>query len=174
MMHLELPLSLNHSEFLALDNNFNPDRTIEWQGYAAEEVGLLGSQAVANAYKRDGKKVFAMLQNDMTGFNPAANQNKVGIITDFVDVNLTAILRKLVTEYGKLPWADTRCGYACSDHASFTRAGYRSAFSFEVHQFSMLNRNIHTANDVISHLDMKRNVQFVKTAVGFAQELGHE
>jgi leucyl aminopeptidase len=159
---------------LANDAAFNPDRAVEWHGYAAEEAGLLGSQAIAQKYKADGKRVHSMLQNDMTGFNSAANADKVGIITDFVDPALTAQLRKLVVEYGKLPFGDTRCGYACSDHASFTRAGYRSAFHFEVHQFSMLNRNIHTANDVIAHLDMKRATGFTRTAIGFAYENGKQ
>lgn len=34
--------------------------------YAGEEGGLLGSQAIANAYKGAGTQVKAMLQLDMT------------------------------------------------------------------------------------------------------------
>lgn len=155
-------------------SSFNNDRTIEFHGYAAEEAGLLGSQAIAQKYKQDQKKVYAMLQLDMTGFNPPQNQNKVGIITDFVDAGLTQIVRQLFVKYGGLQTGDTRCGYACSDHASFTRAGYRSAFPFEVHQFGMINRAIHTANDLINLLDMKRATGFTKAAVGFAVELSKQ
>lgn len=155
-------------------SNFDNERTVEFHGYAAEEAGLLGSQAIASKYKQDGKKVFAMLQLDMTGFNPPQNQNKVGIITDFVDAGLTQIVRQLIVKYGRLQTGDTRCGYACSDHASFTRAGYRSAFPFEVSQFGMINRAIHTANDVIGLLDMKRATGFTRAAVGFAMELSKE
>jgi len=156
---------------LAADTNFNPDRSVEFHGYAAEEAGLLGSQAMAQRYKQDNKIVHAMLQMDMTGFNPSANQDKVGVITDFTSPEVSQILRNCIETYGDLPHSDTRCGYACSDHASWNRAGYRSSFGFEVGQFNMLNRAIHTANDLISLLDMKRAAKYVKFSVGFAVEL---
>jgi len=156
------------------ESTFNNDRTVEFHGYAAEEAGLLGSQAIANKYKADGKKVFAMLQMDMTGFNPPQNQNRVGIITDFVDASLTNMVRQFFVTYARLETGDTRCGYACSDHASFTRAGYRSSFPFEVHQFSMLNGAIHSPNDLINRLDMKRATGFVRAGLGFVMELSKE
>jgi len=40
---------------LAANNNFNPDRTVEFHAYAAEEVGLLGSQAIAQRYRNENK-----------------------------------------------------------------------------------------------------------------------
>jgi bacterial leucyl aminopeptidase len=45
------------------DNSWDPDRTVEWHHYAAEEVGLLGSQAVVQRYKQDQKKIHGMLQS---------------------------------------------------------------------------------------------------------------
>jgi len=156
---------------LATQEDFNPDRTVEFHGYAAEEVGLVGSQAVAQKYKTDQKRVHAMLQMDMTGFNPPQNSNRVGIITDFTNSEVNQILRRCVVTYGELPFGDTLCGYACSDHASWNRAGYRSSFGFEVGTFNLINRNIHTINDVITILDMKRAARYVKFSVGFAIEL---
>jgi leucyl aminopeptidase len=41
---------------------------IEFQWYATEEGGLLGSQAVFTDYKKKGRVVKAMLQQDMTGY----------------------------------------------------------------------------------------------------------
>lgn len=110
----------------------DPDRTIEWHAYAAEEVGLRGSQDIATAYAREGRKVHGMLQCDMTGWNSATNAGKIGVITDFTDAQTNEIVRNCLTRYGQLPWDNTVCGYACSDHASWTRHGFRSAFAFEV------------------------------------------
>jgi len=152
------------------DENFDPDRSVEWHGYAGEEGGLLGSQHIAQTYKNNQVKVHAMLQMDMTGYNPPQNLNEVGIITDFTDAGLNTLLRNVYRTYGQLPTRDTLCGYACSDHASWNRAGYRSSFGFEVGQFNILNPRIHTANDLLQYLDTKRQVGFAKAAIGFATE----
>lgn len=46
------------------------ENTIEFQWYSAEEGGLLGSQAIFNAYAAQGRDVRAMLQQD-SEFNPS-------------------------------------------------------------------------------------------------------
>lgn len=43
-------------------NRFEPDRTVEFHAYAAEEVGLRGSQAIAENYEALGREVVSMLQ----------------------------------------------------------------------------------------------------------------
>lgn len=65
-------------------NGFKPERPVEFHWYSGEEAGLLGSQDVSNAYKRDGRLVTAMLQNDMTGYI-GANGEVIGVVTDHVD-----------------------------------------------------------------------------------------
>jgi bacterial leucyl aminopeptidase len=42
---------------------------------------------------------------------------------------LTEFNKKLVDTYLDIPWVGTKCGYACSDHASFSKAGYPSSFT---------------------------------------------
>ncbi len=67
-------------------NGFKPERPVEFHWYSGEEGGLLGSQAVSRKYNEEGKKVVAMLQNDMTGFIGKNKENEViGIVTDHVD-----------------------------------------------------------------------------------------
>jgi bacterial leucyl aminopeptidase len=119
----------------------------------------------------------------VTGFTNAQNQNRVGVVTDFTDAGINSLLRKCIVEYGKLPFVDMRCGYACSvnffifhskDHASWNRAGYRSAFGFEVGAFSLANKAIHTDRDLITNLDMPRATKFVKFGIGLAVELAKE
>lgn len=69
------------------------------KGYSAEEGGLLGSQAVANAYKARGQKVRAMIQLDMTAYVKPGTAERIGVIQDFVDPDLTAFVERLVDEY---------------------------------------------------------------------------
>lgn len=48
------------------ESGFQPESPVEFQWYAAEEVGLLGSQDIAKAYSDNGVEVKAMLMFDMT------------------------------------------------------------------------------------------------------------
>ncbi len=43
-------------------SGFVPAKTIEFHGYAAEEVGLRGSQEIAAAYRAAGKSVIGMVR----------------------------------------------------------------------------------------------------------------
>ena len=147
---------------------FRPQHSIEFHWYAAEEVGLLGSQAVANSYQTRSIPVRGMMQLDMIAYN--GRESTVGIVTDYVDAETIAFNRKLVDEYLNIGWTNTVCGYGCSDHASWTRYGYRSSFPFEA-QFSNRSPFIHTASDTVSNLSVQHAVEFVRLGLSFAVEL---
>jgi leucyl aminopeptidase len=154
-----------------VENGFSPERPVEFHWYSAEEGGLLGSQAVAKDYESDGIRVVAMLQEDMTGYI-GVNDEVIGIVTDYVDPQLTSFIKLLVSEYAAIPFKSTKCGYACSDHASWAKAGYRSAFTIEA-SFEDTNKNIHTTGDTIDKLSFDHMKEFAKVTVAFAVELGH-
>ncbi|KAK7061596.1 WD-repeats-region domain-containing protein [Favolaschia claudopus] len=166
------------------------DNYSEFHWYSAEEGGLLGSQAVAQAY--EGRvNVLAMSQFDMTAWVKRGTREEVGIITDFVDLPLTEFNKKLVDTYLDIPWVETQCGYACSDQwvqralpirprlfsfhsASWRKAGYPSSFTIES-TFPNSNKNIHSGNDRIDISDefsFSHMLEFSKLAIAFAVELG--
>jgi leucyl aminopeptidase len=87
-----------------------------------------------------------------------------------VSPELTRFTMKLIETYVKVPVREDVCGYACSDHASWTRAGYPAVFPFEA-MFNNMNKSIHTANDTIEKLDMDFGLHFTKLATAFAVEL---
>ncbi|KAF1911281.1 hypothetical protein BDU57DRAFT_565830 [Ampelomyces quisqualis] len=144
--------------------------TIEFHWYAAEEAGLLGSQAIFTNYKNSGKVIKAMLQQDMTGYVKPGVKEAVGVITDFVDADLTNFIKKIVTAYCSIPYVETKCGYACSDHASASKAGYPSAFVIEG-AFENTSKLIHTAQDTISTVSFTHMLEHAKMTVGLAYEL---
>jgi leucyl aminopeptidase len=147
---------------------YKPGRTLEFHTYAGEEAGLRGSQDIAATYQRQGKVVYAMLQLDMTFYK--SSPARVGIITDHVSAPLTTYLRTLIPAYTNLPFSDGRCGYGCSDHASWTKAGFDACFPFEA-PYGSQNPNIHTGNDVISILSVPHGLQFAQLGLGFLVEL---
>jgi len=153
---------------IAKYSTFVPKKNVEFHAYAAEEMGLLGSRAIAQDYKRQNKKVFAMMQLDMTGYNPR-NTNKIGVITNGVNAPLTEFSQKIITEYCKIGYIRRTLFGGTSDHASWLSAGYRAAFPFE----AVTNPHIHTARDTIEQLDFKNAIEWVKLAVGTIVELSH-
>ncbi|KAI7862433.1 hypothetical protein BDF14DRAFT_1736247 [Spinellus fusiger] len=155
-----------------VDNGFKPERSVEFHWYSAEEGGLLGSQDVAYSYKAQGKRVVSMLQNDMTGY-VGTNEEVIGIITDHVDEDLTDFLKVLVNNYASIPYVLTKCGYACSDHASWREVGFPSAFQIES-TFDDSNKMIHGSGDTIDRLSFNHMMEFSKVAIGYAIELSHE
>jgi len=150
------------------EQNFVPSRTLEFHTYSAEEVGLRGSMAIANDYQKKGVNVVAMNQFDMTMY--PGNAGKVGVVNDFVDSDLTKFLRMIIKTYSDLGIIETRCGYGCSDHASWTKAGFSASFPFES-DFSRSNPKIHSTQDLLTFLNPNHGLEFVKMGLGFAVEL---
>lgn len=50
-----------------VSSGFKPSTPLEFHWYSAEEVGLLGSNAIATSYKNAGVKVKAFMELDMSG-----------------------------------------------------------------------------------------------------------
>ncbi|WP_159203031.1 M28 family peptidase, partial [Klebsiella pneumoniae] len=113
--------------------------------------GLRGSQDLANQYKAQGKKVVSVLQLDMTNYRGSAED--IVFITDYTDSNLSQFLTTLIDEYlPELTYGYDRCGYACSDHASWHKAGFSAAMPFES-KFKDYNPKIHTSQDTLANSD---------------------
>ncbi|RSL40130.1 hypothetical protein CEP53_013570 [Fusarium sp. AF-6] len=148
------------------------DNTVEFHWYSAEETGLLGSQDIFNTYSRLGIQVEAMLNQDMVGYKGRDGVERFGLITDYTDAGQNDFLKVLIEEYADIPYEESQCGYACSDHASANRNGFPSSFLFET-PFGNHNPHIHTPNDTIAHVDFDHIAQHVKVTAGFVYELAH-
>ncbi|KAJ1935806.1 hypothetical protein GGF37_005853 [Kickxella alabastrina] len=156
-----------------LASDFQPERTVEFHWYAGEEGGLLGSQDVAQAYKRDGRKVVGNLHFDMTGFWRQSGEELIGLVADNTDDESRALVKKLVGAYTRLKTREFKCGYGCSDHASWNKAGFRSAMAFESDELEG-NTYIHSPKDTVETLDFNHMLEFSKLAVAYAYEVGYD
>lgn len=148
--------------------------TIEFHWYSAEEGGMLGSQAVFSKHQQNKVDVKAMLQQDMTGYTKgsidAGLDEAIGVMTDYVDPSLTTFLKATINTYCRVGFADTRCGYACSDHTSASKYGYPSAMATES-KMENSNKHIHTTDDKIKYLSFDHMLEHAKLTIGFAYEL---
>jgi len=154
-----------------MSKKYRPKRDIlEFHWYAAEEVGLRGSQDIAAAYQRDHIVVKAMMQFDMTGYTDPTKQEIMGVVTDYTDPELTQFLKQLIVSYSRLEAKDTKCKYGCSDHASWNKAGFRSAFPFEG-RFEEASPFIHGKQDTVENVNFNHMKEFCNVAIAFAVEL---
>jgi len=158
-------VALLETFLILLESGIIPKQSIEFQWYAAEEVGLRGSQAIAESYQRDGVNVISMLNYDVVGYYVGID--KVSFLTDFTDRDLNAFLRLVVDEYLTYTWTNSVCGYGCSDHASWNRLGFPAASPSEAELFPYM----HTTRDTISQVNFPQVAEFVKLAIGYAIEL---
>jgi leucyl aminopeptidase len=151
-----------------LSSNYKPRRTLQFMAYAAEEVGLKGSQGIAADYQSKGKKVVGVLQLDMTNYQGASSD--ITMITDYTNAAQNKFVKDLAAYYlPSLNVNEDRCGYACSDHASWTNKGYVASFPFEA-PMGQDNPYIHTGNDTISKSGNNANhaLKFAKLALAYA------
>ena len=132
----------------------------------------MGSQDIAKSYHQDKRTVVGQLHFDMTGFYKDGEEEVIGVVVDHTDPELSDLLRLLVKAYSRLKTKDLKCGYACSDHASWEKYGYRSAMAFECENLDA-NTNIHSSKDTIDTIDFDHAIEFSKVAIGFAYEVGN-
>ncbi len=157
---------------IAMASGWKPKRTVKFMGYAAEEVGLRGSSAIAQSFKTQGKNVVGVLQLDMTNYR-AGSPYDMQLITDYSNAGVQQFLRDLFDTY-LLPLGMSRstytCGYGCSDHASWTTAGFPSAMMYEGGDFNYL----HTTNDTLAQMGNSAvpSIALAKLGLAFLGELG--
>jgi len=161
---------------IALAGSWKPRRTVKFMAYAAEEVGLRGSNAIAQSFKAAGTNVAGVLQMDMTNYK-SGNVEDMQLVTDFSNESMKTFLVDLFDEY-LAPLGITRgtytCGYGCSDHASWTSAGFASAMMFEAGTANGYNPYIHSANDTLANMgnSAQNSVKFAQLGLAFLGELG--
>src|SRR5690606_34034754 len=72
---------------IALAGGWQPRRTVKFMGYAAEEVGLRGSNAIAQSFQDQGVNVVGVLQLDMTNYAVGASHD-MQLVTDYSNAGL--------------------------------------------------------------------------------------
>ena len=150
---------------------FSPARTIKFISYAAEEVGLRGSKEIAENAANDGLGVVGVMQLDMTNF--MGSNSDIVLMSDYTNAQQNQFIGALIDEYlSDLTWSFDTCGYACSDHASWTRNGFPASFPFESTMDSH-NPHIHTSADTMSQSGRGAThaSKFAKLALAYIIEL---
>lgn len=156
---------------IILGSGYKPAKTIQAMAYAAEEVGLRGSGEIAKDYKEAEKNVIGVLQLDMTNF--MGSEKDIYLYTDYTNAAQNEFLGTLIDQYlPEYTRGTSRCGYGCSDHASWSRRGYPASFPHEA-TMAESNKKIHTTNDTIEQSGghAEHAAKFSKLAIAYLIEL---
>jgi leucyl aminopeptidase len=153
-----------------VESGYRPSKTIKFIAFAAEEVGLRGSADVAASFKKDGVAVEGMLNLDMTNYK--GSEKDIYFVSDNTNAGQNAFLEQLVATYTDYTSGTFKCGYGCSDHASWTKNGFPASLPFES-LFDEHNPFIHKASDTLAQTGggAEHSVKFAKLAVAYAVEL---
>jgi bacterial leucyl aminopeptidase len=156
---------------VALAHGYEPSRTVVFYGYAAEEVGLVGSSEIAADAEQRNLQIEGVLQLDMTNYNPSPTPY-MSLVTDYTNPTLNELGKKLIDEYVGIPWKTDECGYACSDHASWDEHGFAANHVFEA-LGDESNPELHTARDTLELTQGKadHSAYFARYAVAFMAEV---
>lgn len=158
---------------VAMRSRYRPRRTIMFMGYAAEEVGLRGSRAIAQRFAAEGRNVVGVLQMDMTNYRSPGSTTDVRVMGDYTNLALVQFQRDLFATYlapAGYTLGTTICGYACSDHASWTAAGFPAGMYDEGPFFPLL----HTRNDRLENMggNAEHATIIARLGLAFLGELG--
>jgi len=163
--------AVNFAAFEAIaKSGIRPERTIEIHAYAAEEIGLVGSAAVARDYSKNDVNVVTMLQNDMNLFTE--DEPTIYFVTNGTNSGFNKQLQTLTDIYAGVPWKTGVLTAGTSDHESWTRQGYRSAFPFE--HPKRYNKNIHTTGDRLTAegVSFEQSAAFSKLTAAYLLHFG--
>ncbi|HEY5925049.1 MAG TPA: M20/M25/M40 family metallo-hydrolase [Kofleriaceae bacterium] len=153
-----------------LAKHYRPARTVKFIAYAAEEVGLRGSQAVVRDFKQKKVNVVGALQLDMTNYK--GSEKDIWLMKDFTSAEQNTFITKLIDTYVGATWGLDACGYACSDHASWYRAGVPASMPFEARMRDR-NKSIHTKDDTLelSNNNADHAIKFAKLGAAYTIEM---
>ena len=155
-----------------VDSSYQPQKTLKFMAYAGEEEGLLGSKEIAADFKKRNENVIGVMQLDMTNFKGSPDFDIV-LMQDYTNDQQNKFVASLIEHYVPgIKWGYDKCGYGCSDHASWHTQGYPASMPFEATMDTM-NHNLHTENDTldVSNNNASHAIKFAKMALAYVVEL---
>lgn len=139
--------------------------------YAAEEDGMIGSQAVVEDFQKRNIQISAVMQLDQVGFSYQSDPT-MWLVTNYVDKDLTTYIATLIHEYVKQPVNYTESKGPASDNFSWFKRGIPVVFPFETEmKLGNGNLNVHTRHDTMDKLSLTHMLDYAKLAISFSVEL---
>jgi len=147
--------TMNLMEFAALVNltGVKFERTLRIVSFSGEEQGLVGSRAYARNLAENNVNVVAMFNSDMLGWVLPGKPMTLGMKDRFIDKELLKSANVITALYvPNLPIGLSNS--CCSDHQSFTEAGFSAIGYFENTAGASNYPFYHTSQDLPEHVNI--------------------
>lgn len=144
-------------------HGYEPENTLHFIAFGAEELGLHGSRFHANKAAANNQGIVMMINNDMIGYTDQME------IMWTLDVQfypgsdwLTNLAREVATTYTSLQVVESNSSIRFTDSWPFHAAGYDAVF---LHEYRF-NPFYHTPEDLLKHVNPDYLAEMVKVSVG--------
>ncbi|KAG6907567.1 hypothetical protein DXG01_008404 [Tephrocybe rancida] len=171
-----------------VESGYEPKTPVEFQWVSGEELGSIGSQAVAKSYKAAGVEVKGMMNIVLAGYVKPGTEPVFAILPDHVDEGLSAFLAQIIETYTDIPHVVSNEASISSPRSSLisshlsssvviraltTLAGYPVCFPLEG-RLSDADPYRHSAEDTVDvpGFSWDHIFQFSKLILSFAYEMG--
>ena len=153
-------------------HNYRPTRTIMFMAYAAEEIGLKGSEHIANSFEEENQKVIGVLNFDLVNYRGSKDLDLV-MMSNYTSSKQNKFLAELIGIYlPEITWEYEDQCKKCSDHASWHAVGFRVSMLTEA-RFDEVTPYIHKTTDTFeaSSGTAEHSVNFAKLGLAFTVEI---
>jgi len=145
-----------------IESGYKPRATLRFITFAAEELGLIGSQNYATKAKGAGRNILLMQNYDMIGYYNPNRANRTAYVVWYPGAQAEASLDSaLKCKYTSLaPIVTTQYAWQ-SDSWSFYEKGYKAVFNIEAE----LNPRYHSSGDSSIYMDFTYAAEIVKSGL---------
>jgi len=145
------------------------DYTVRFVAFSVEELGLIGSQAYADAARVAGERILGVINLDMIGYANALPED-VQVIVNANSVWLGDLFLAAGSRYGVVGGTRTiDPSFVYSDHSPFWDNGYPALLAIEDNPLN--NPYYHRTTDTLDKLNLDFFTSATRASVGLLAEL---
>jgi hypothetical protein len=145
--------------------NFQPETTIKFVTFGAEELGLHGSHNYASRALIEDMNIKIMINNDMIGYTTQSPDNwQIHLIEYTGYENHANFTRQIMQQYTSITPVTYSYDVAYSDSYSFWIRGFPPIFFIE----TIFSPYYHTPNDLVVHMNMDYATETVRASAAVA------
>jgi hypothetical protein len=145
------------------EHGYEPENTIQFIAFAAEELGLHGSRFHANRAAANKEGIVMMINNDMISYTDRPESMWTLQIQFYPDSDwLTALARDIALAYTSLNVVESNSVIRFTDSWPFHTAGFDAVFLHE----DRFNPFYHSPEDLVKHTNRDYAAEMVKVSVG--------
>jgi hypothetical protein len=151
-----------------IQENYQPNVTLRFIGFAAEEVGLRGSADYALKARQQNRDIKVMMNYDMIGYRNQSQPDRDFYIVWYTGSETFSNLHAVMaTTYTTLTPVFTTSYRSSSDSWSFYQQSYKTVFCIE-RDFSPY---YHSPNDLIQYLDIPYSKEIIQAGLAMVLTL---